>query len=135
MAIDACHPGRPVPVIHFHGTDDEYTPFHGGRGIKSVSQSDFYSVEYTIRAWVEANGCPPEPVVTHLPDESGDNLNVVRKAYGPGRSGAEVVLYVIEQGGHTWPGRPTMFATLGKSTQVISANDLMWEFFQRHPLR
>jgi polyhydroxybutyrate depolymerase len=45
-----------------------------------------------------------------------------------------VVLYVIEGGGHTWPGRTPRFAFLGKSTSHISANDLMWEFFQKHPL-
>ena len=59
---------------------------------------------------------------------------VQRKTYGPGKDGAEVVLFVIKGGGHTWPGRdPIRF--LGKSTHNISANDLMWEFFQRHPMK
>ena len=26
-------------------------------------------------------------------------------------------------------------AMLGKSTKDISANDLMWEFFQKHPMK
>jgi polyhydroxybutyrate depolymerase len=121
-------------VIHFHGTDDEYTPFGGGRGAKSTSQTEYFSVEYTIRAWVEAAECPPEPEVTRLPDTSGDNLHVVRHVYGPGKDGAEVVLYVIEGGGHTWPGRPTMFGTLGRSTLAIAANDLIRDFFDRHPM-
>ena len=57
-----------------------------------------------------------------------------RKTYGPGKDGAEVVLFVINGGGHTWPGRDTG-SFLGKSTHNISANDLMWEFFQRHPMK
>ena len=47
---------------------------------------------------------------------------------------AEVVLVVIEGGGHTWPGRPPLPAQLGKSTMNIAANDWIWEFFQKHPL-
>jgi polyhydroxybutyrate depolymerase len=43
-------------------------------------------------------------------------------------------LIVIEGGGHTWPGREPRLASLGKTTRDISANDLMWDFFQRHPL-
>ena len=39
-------------------------------------------------------------------------------------------------GGHTWPGRdPVVQSLLGKSTKSISANDLMWEFFKRHPMK
>lgn len=37
-------------------------------------------------------------------------------------------------GGHTWPGRDTV-RFLGKSTHNISANDLMWDFFKRHPMK
>jgi polyhydroxybutyrate depolymerase len=45
------------------------------------------------------------------------------------------VLVVIEGGGHTWPGRGSRVKFLGKSTQNISANDLMWEFFEKHPMK
>jgi polyhydroxybutyrate depolymerase len=59
---------------------------------------------------------------------------VTRKTYGPGQGGAEVVLVVIEGGGHTWPGKKSPSKILGESATNISANDLMWEFFQRHTL-
>ena len=32
-------------------------------------------------------------------------------------------------------GAGTSRAVLGKSTKDISANDLMWEFFQKHPMK
>ena len=44
------------------------------------------------------------------------------------------ILFTISGGGHTWPGQDPKAQFLGKSTKNISANDLMWEFFQRHPL-
>ncbi len=131
--LDAAQPSRPVSVIHFHGTADEFVPFDGGRGPRSLSQHRFTPVETTIRHWVESNGCRQESTVTHLPNAGADGLPILRREYPAGRGGAEVVLYTIEGGGHTWPGRTPRLTALGPSTQSISANDLMWEFFARHP--
>ena len=132
MGTEACQPKRPVSVIHFHGTDDEHAPFKGGQG-KGPSGTEFFSVDHSIQAWVKANGCEREPVVTKLPDTAHDGTTITRKTYGSGKDGAEVVLIVIEGGGHTWPGQESRLKALGKSTQNISANDLMWEFFEKHP--
>jgi polyhydroxybutyrate depolymerase len=135
MGMETCHPARPMPVVHFHGTEDEFCPFDGGRGPKSVSRTDFYSVEHTIRAWVEANGCPAMPVVDRLHSARSDVDDIViRKTYGPGRNDVEVILYVIQRGGHTWPGRHPRLFFLGRSTRTISANDEIWSFFQRYSL-
>jgi polyhydroxybutyrate depolymerase len=134
MGTETCAPKRPVPVLHFHGTNDNFAPFKGGRG-KGVSGTDFYSVEHSMQAWIKANGCPTEPVVTKLPDKVDDGMTVTKKVYGPGKEGSEVVLIEIEGGGHTWPGRVPPVKFLGPSTLDISANDLMWEFFEKHPMK
>lgn len=135
MGTAACAPQRPVPVLHFHGTEDEFAPFRGGIGPRSLSGTNFTSVEQTIRTWVKANGCREEPVVEELPDTAKDGTRVVRQTYGGGGDGAEVVLVVIEGGGHTWPGRPLAESVLGKATRNVSANELMWEFFEKHPMK
>ncbi|MGE0759811.1 MAG: PHB depolymerase family esterase [Pirellulaceae bacterium] len=135
MGTETCQPQRPVSVIHFHGTDDQFAPFTGGKGNRSLSGTDFYSVEHSIRAWVTANACSTEPVVTTLPDKAGDGTTITRKTYGNGRDGAEVVLVEVHGGGHTWPGQVSALRWLGKSTRNISANDAMWEFFQNHPMK
>jgi polyhydroxybutyrate depolymerase len=134
MGTETCKPKRPVSVIHFHGTDDEHAPFKGGKG-KGPSGTDFYSVDHSIQAWVKANACDKEPVVTKLPDTAKDGTTITRKTYGGGKDGSEVVLVVIEGGGHTWPGQEPRLKMLGKSTKNISANDLMWEFFEKHPMK
>ena len=85
-----------------------------------------------VGAW---RAYPETPVATVEPKKTDDGTTVQRKTYGPGKAGAEVVLFVINGGGHTWPGRDPRVRFLGKSTQNISANDLMWEFFQRHPMK
>jgi polyhydroxybutyrate depolymerase len=45
------------------------------------------------------------------------------------------VLVVIEEGGHTWPGQEPLVGFIGKSAKNVSANDLIWEFFQKHKLK
>jgi polyhydroxybutyrate depolymerase len=134
MGTATCNPQRPVPVMHFHGTQDTFAPFNGGKGTRSVTRTRFFSVEHSIMAWVKADGCPETPVITDMPKKADDGTTVRRKTYGPGKEETEVVLFVIDGGGHTWPGRDTA-RFLGTSTHSISANDLMWEFFQRHPMK
>lgn len=134
MGTSSCQPKRPVSVIHFHGLDDDQAPFKGGKG-KGLSGTEFYSVEHSIQAWVKANGCESEPIVTMLPDTAKDGTSIARKTYGSGKDGAEVVLIEIAGAGHTWPGREPRFKLLGKSTKNISANDAMWEFFEKHPMK
>ncbi|MFM7318135.1 MAG: alpha/beta hydrolase family esterase, partial [bacterium] len=128
------NPGRAVPVIHFHGTADDFAPFEGGKG-KGLSGTDFYSVDYSLKLWVKANGCHAEPVVVKMADKSKDGTSITRKTFGHGRDGAEVVLIEIQGGGHTWPGQAPRMQSLGKSTKNISANEVMWEFFEKHPLK
>jgi polyhydroxybutyrate depolymerase len=48
--------------------------------------------------------------------------------------GAEIKLYTIHGGGHTWPGRDPRMDLMGRYTNDINANQLIWEFFQQHPL-
>ncbi|MFO0893076.1 MAG: PHB depolymerase family esterase [Isosphaeraceae bacterium] len=134
MAIEECRPRRPVSVLHFHGTKDGLV-LYGGPDERTPKNLKFLSVEATIRAWVKANGCPETPLKLGLRETTGDGTAVLGFRYGPGKEDAEVILYAIEGGGHTWPGRDPRIKFLGKSTHKISANDLMWEFFQRHPRR
>jgi polyhydroxybutyrate depolymerase len=132
MGVETCHPSRPVSVIHFHGTDDEFVPVAGGVGRRSVTGTNHFSVEHSIRAWVEANGCPPTPIITALPYAKVDGTSTMRYVYGPGHEQSEVVLYLIQGAGHIWPGRPPRPHYLGKTTYNVVANEFIWEFFERH---
>ncbi|MFM7056376.1 MAG: alpha/beta hydrolase family esterase [Planctomycetota bacterium] len=136
LMLETLHNDRAVSVMQFHGTKDEHAPYAGGFGKGFLGRNGitkFRSVESTMESWVRANGCNVKPAVTMLPDQADDGMRVTRKTWSGGRSGSEVVLIEIEGGGHTWPGRHPVASQLGESTMDISANDLMWEFFQRHP--
>jgi polyhydroxybutyrate depolymerase len=133
VAIEETSPKRPVPIMHFHGLDDTIVPF-GGPDADTPAFIRFKPVEESIRLWVRLNQCPAEPVVADMADVEDDGTRVTRRVYGPGAEGAEVVLFVIEGGGHTWPGQESPLALMGKSTLDVSANDLIWEFFKKHAL-
>ena len=132
IAIEESKPKRPVPVIHFHGTKDTFVPFEMAKGKRLVHEAQ--GVEDSIQTWVKLNGCDEKPK-TDVLSKDGDEMKVTRKTYGGGKDGAEVVLIVIEDGGHTWPGQKPPVSFMGKSAMNISANDLMWEFFQKHPMK
>lgn len=134
MAIEECQPKRPVPVLHIHGDQDSWIPFDGPNA-KLVQGTRFKSVDETMAAWIKLNGCPEKPVEESLPDRHDDQTRVRRKVYGPGIDGAEVVLYIVEGGGHTWPGKKSPLALIGRSTLDISANEVIWEFFKKHAIK
>jgi len=132
LGFDTLESKRGIPVLHFHGTADLFTPFEGGTGPRSISQGRFRSVAKTITTWVEANGCNSTPDHTLMHEGTSDGMPITRDHYTQGRDGSEVILYTIESGGHTWPGRPPTLEFLGPATLAISANEILWEFFQRH---
>jgi polyhydroxybutyrate depolymerase len=138
LMMEAPRNKRPVPVMHFHGTADAFAPFQGGYGKGFLGRSKvtkFRSVDHTIQSWVKTNGCNTEPEIVALPDVANDKMKVTRKAWSGGKDGSEVVLIEIEGGSHAWPGQKPIVSLLGESTMDVSANDLMWEFFEEHPRR
>ena len=126
VGLDESKPKRPVPIIHFHGTKDQFMEM--GKAVK------LKGAEESIQIWMKLNGCDEKPKIETISKE-GDEMKVTRKTFGGGKDGAEVVLVVIEGGGHTWPGQQPPVGFIGKSAMNISANDLMWEFFQKHKLK
>jgi polyhydroxybutyrate depolymerase len=131
LAIDKYQPKYPVPVLHIHGTADSLVPFEGASP-KIATFMQFRSVEDTIATCVKCNGSLAEPRITELPSPN-DQYKITRTVYEAGHDGAEVILYVVEGGGHTWPGRPIGGGILGAYTMNLEANDVIWEFFRRHP--
>jgi polyhydroxybutyrate depolymerase len=128
LNYDKSVPAEPVSVIIFHGTADKYVPYNGGIGKSSGGQRQDKPVAYAVDFWVKHNGCNPVPVKT----EQG---NIIKEEYRGGTAGSEVILYTIKNGGHAWPGgiSGARYGNVDEPTQEISATDIIWEFFKKHP--
>jgi len=112
-----------VPVVAFHGTADPVNPYAGGGpGYWG------YGVDAAVHAWAAQNRCAPEPTATRVSD------SVLEVAHAGCEARAEVVLYRIAGGGHTWPGSRFRFPVdrFGTTTAEIDATERMVEFFARH---
>ena len=103
-----------LAVLSFQGTDD-YNVY-------------FDYAPPAMEEWARHNHCAGTISEERL------SASVVRQAYD-GCDAAEVILYVIEGGGHTWPGAPDDAGGsggIGFTTHEIDANDVIWKFFADH---
>jgi polyhydroxybutyrate depolymerase len=133
----SCTPAHPVSVIHFHGTADPCSPYTGGPGGGCAAKALGFEPKPIFNT-------PPIPEIVknwagriHAPLTPRTTLQkgaVTCITYGPGDEGAEAALCTIEGGGHTWPGgvEKLQSSLVGTVNRDISANQVMWEFFQRH---
>ena len=129
-----CVPGRQVPAMYIHGTADPLVPFTGGvMTAGGTAGGTILSHFQAIDKWVSINGCSPSPVITDLPDIASDGTTVKQRVYSGGTNSSEVVSYVIQSGGHTWPQGFQYLpeAIIGKTSQDFNACDVIWAFFKR----
>ena len=128
IPFESCDNDRPVPLIAFHGTHDPVAPYNGGTSW--VAPGTFPSVSSFAADWSRRNRCAPNPV------ESSVAADVSRRAYHRCAEGADVVLYTIRGGGHTWPGGgPVPEWFMGPTSHSVNATEEIWAFFRDHPLR
>ncbi len=132
-------PSTSIPVMIINGTKDPLVPWEGGSIrvplSKGKDRGKVISTADTVRFWIKANGCAEAPVDEELPDrDPGDDCRVVRHTYGGCARGAEVVLYEMRGGGHTWPGGPQYLpvSVVGKTCKDIDATVIIGEFFIKH---
>lgn len=129
MMVESGSPARPVPVIHFHGLLDHNAPFDGGIGNILVNPTVQNSIPDTIAEWVQFNNAEPTPVATTTADYT---LNEYEAKTG--EPSAPVLLYILPNGGHTWPGGVDVTASLGTGPLVesVDASTLIWQFVSRY---
>ncbi len=118
LVTNPCEPSRPVAILQIHGTADPTVPYT--------------LVPTTVDFWTGYNGCPPDPVITDLPDiDTTDQSTVTVSYYGPCEDSTEVILYTINGGEHTWPGA---IINIGITNQDINASVEIWNFFKKYSI-
>lgn len=116
-ALGNCRPLQPIPVVAFHGTDDQLLPYAGKPPL-------LLPVRDWAAGWAARNGCSGQPTVIL---QQGD---VTGERWAGCHDGADVELYTIAGKGHSWPGS-AMPARI--TTRDIDATGVIWKFFAAHP--
>src|SRR5213592_2256099 len=116
-----CTDRRPVPMIDFHGTADPEVPYKGGSSWVAPGHRGFPNQLTWAANWARRNRCAPEPI------DSAVAPDVTRRAYTHCADEADVVLYTLQGGGHTWPGGgPLPEWYVGVTNRSIDATGTMW---------
>jgi polyhydroxybutyrate depolymerase len=125
-------PTRPVPTLYLVGTDDPLVPLAGGE-VRSPWSGQIERrppVWDGLARWADLLGLPPEPVTA----SEQDGVTIMKYGSGPG---VEFVVVTVAGLGHHWPGgrgrlKPRI---AGRPSDRLRANDVIWEFFQKHALK
>ena len=149
--IKGCTPKRPVPIVAFHGTADGFVSFTGGLGEQALDlpapdgsgkklrdtltpeqlkSGGGDSIPAIMAAWAKRNHCGAGTKETTV------TADVTKVTYHC-PAAAETVLYRVTGGGHSWPGSTfsqSIASIVGPTTMSINADEIMWDFFVKHPL-
>ncbi len=131
----ACRDGPPRPVLFIHGTEDPLIPPEGGRigGWNPLvrERGDVAPVDRTLEVLSRRNRCEGRREA-RLPDRvASDDSRVLLRVYTG--CAAPLVHYVVEGGGHTWPGGPASglgARIVGPTNRDFSATRAVEEFFR-----
>jgi len=158
QTISDCNLKHPVSMIHFHGTEDKCHLYSGGKC--GGCFSEFFSsiglpmekTEYAcesmasdINNWRNKNGCSEKSRVVL---QKGNTKCI---AYDKCSDNGEVEFCAMQKTGHVWPGGNSYAIGsclenpngrvcnqwkkfIGSENNDINANDMMWDFFQKHPM-
>lgn len=122
-------PVKPLPLLVMHGLADDDIPYAGGRSEHRGGERTYWSVEQSVRPWLDRNGCTGAPATRR---STGGRVLV--KTWKTCREPAPVALYVVENWGHVWPG-PYFTGGLSADDALrnFDAAGIIWEFFRRFP--
>ena len=112
----------PMKIVLINGDADPTVPIGGYPGFSPPIQdaAAWYNQQFNVTA---------EAVKTELPQTVEEDTTKVVKYEWPQNQGSQTVLYVVEGGGHTWPGGTQYFpeARIGKLSMHYSASKLIWD--------
>lgn len=126
------------PIMFVLGDNDPLVPFKGGRvGGKLIrkSRGSVIPFDSAIETYRSANSAGSLTLQKQLPDLApADACRASVMRYGAEGDPAEVLVYKIDGGGHTWPqGLQYLPAALvGPVCQDFNCNEAIWSFFSTH---
>jgi poly(3-hydroxybutyrate) depolymerase len=103
----------PVPVLHLHALDDNVVYYNGCIGC----ELNVLPVDTILGDWASVFSC------NTFPDTVFTNSDYIIKKWKCSEGSPDVMLYLANRGEHNW---------FTISNSGISANDVIWDFFETH---
>lgn len=127
-----CNPSKPISVAAIQGTADPLIPINGG-AVEGGDGGLVESAENTMNLWASKNNCSTARR-ERLPILADDGTAVGKTAYSDCSDNTEVVYYIVNGMGHTWPPKEGKVKLIsGPASGNIDATNVFWEFFKEHP--
>lgn len=119
-----------MPALMLNGVKDTSFPFNGGQsqGLfpKAWDGTPLMSVLYQMQFWGQVNSCNPAIMQQEI-----NNGTVTRYNMSCPKN-QDVVLYAVNNGGHTWFGGKKGFRLADPESHDIDATKVIWGFFKEH---
>jgi polyhydroxybutyrate depolymerase len=126
LFVPGCGALHPIAITAFMGTDDPVVPFDGGK-VTCCGSPVIPGAPDALAGWAAFDGCAPEFTDDRIDTE------VRKRTWAGCLPGGEIAFYIIDGGGHTWPGSIAVKG-VGATTTQIDASATIWDFFKAHPL-
>ena len=131
--FETCQPTAPLSFLAVNGSADPLIPLEGGEVCKGIrvgcAGGQVVSQTESVGLFAAANGCDSHPQSIILPVEVEDGTFAEQRTYANCANGAQVVAYIVHNGGHTWPPRPGQLPAAGAQSRNLDATRLIVEFF------
>jgi polyhydroxybutyrate depolymerase len=116
----------PVSLLLIWGDADPLNPIQGGRLRREGGRVDRPAGATSLAQWARALNCPPSVTQDMAPG--------VRRQRHLGCAADSAAEFITVQGlAHQWPGgKEYLRAISGPGSNLISATDLIWDFFRSH---
>lgn len=129
--------GEPVSFMLMNGTSDPMNPYDGGEvalyGVLG-SRGHVLSSQATVQYWVDLAGYQAPPVTSRLSDVDPDDGSVIDVSLWSEPGKKSVVLYRVENGGHSIPHPDLRYPRIiGPTNHDIAGPAVIWEFFKNAP--
>jgi len=120
-------PARALPIIIFHGLDDDNVPAKGGISPRKKGNRTYLPVADAIDFWRKADGCKETPSAT-----ISNNFPVNHLTWDNCRDGSSIEYYLLSGWGHQWPA-PFFTDRLDADHPLrgFDATRLIWTFFSK----
>ncbi len=129
-----CLPSRPVPALFIEGTSDPVAPYNGGT--YKPGRFHLLSAEDSSKEWARFDHCAEKPAQGKIaaPDKGAKETKTL--TFSGCSEDAQVMLYSVKDGGHTWPGGEQFVSEseVGKVSHAINANEVIWNFLSHQKI-